>query len=41
VASYDRLDGLGGLVSVVEWDGRDVVVKDVDLDNAVEQMTAK
>lgn len=34
------LDGLAGLVGVVKWDGADVVVKDVCLDNTVENVTA-
>lgn len=38
--SHDWLDGFGGLIGVVEWDGADVVVEDVGLDDAVEEMTA-
>lgn len=40
VAAHDRLDGLGGLVGVVEGDGADIVVQDVSLDNAVQQVAA-
>lgn len=39
VSSHDWLDGLGGLVGVVEGDGGDVVVEDVGLDDAVKQVT--
>jgi hypothetical protein len=39
VLAHYGLDGLGGLVSVVERDGADVVVQDVRLDDAVEQLT--
>lgn len=38
--AHDWLDGLGGLVRVVEWDGGDVVVEDVGLDDAVEEVAA-
>jgi len=37
VLAHDLLDGLGGLVGVVEGDGGDVVVENVGLDNAVEK----
>lgn len=40
VLAHDGLDGLGGLISVVEGDAADVVVKDVGLDDAVEQVSA-
>ena len=40
MAAHDRLDGLGGFVGVVEWNGRDVMVQDVGFDDAVEQITA-
>lgn len=40
VAAHDGLDGLGGLVGVVEGDGADVVVQDVCLDDAVQQVAA-
>lgn len=40
VASHDGLDGLGGLVCVVEGDGGNVVVEDVGLDDAVHQRAA-
>ena len=36
--SHDLLDGLGGLVSVVEGDGAHVVVEDVSLDNSVKNV---
>ncbi|KFY25027.1 hypothetical protein V491_01926, partial [Pseudogymnoascus sp. VKM F-3775] len=38
VAAHDGLDGLGGQVGVVEGDGADVVVQDVGLDDAVEEV---
>jgi len=38
VASHDRLDSLGSLASVVEWDGADVVVQDVRLNDVVEEV---
>jgi hypothetical protein len=37
--AHDRLDGLGGLISVVERNGADVVVQDMGLDDAVEELT--
>jgi len=40
VAAHDGLDGLGGLVGVVEGDLADVVVQDVGLDDAVEEVAA-
>lgn len=40
VAAHDGLDGLGGLVGVVEGDGADVVMQDVGLDDAVQQVAA-
>ncbi len=40
VLAHDGLDGLGGLVGVVEGDGADVVVQDVGLDDAVEEVAA-
>lgn len=39
VLAHDLLDSLGGFVGVVEWDGADVVVGNVSLDNAVKQVT--
>lgn len=39
MTSHNWLDGLGCLVRVVEWDGADVVMKNVGLDNAVEELT--
>lgn len=38
MAAHDLLDGLAGLVSVVEGDRRHVVVQDVRLDDAVQQL---
>lgn len=38
VLAHDWLDGLSSLIGVVEWDGGDVVVKNVGLDNAVEKV---
>lgn len=40
VLAHDLLDGLGGFISMVEWDGADVVVSDVGLDDSVEKSTA-
>ena len=36
--THDWLDSLGGLVSVVEGDGADIVVEDVCLDDAVHEL---
>ena len=38
MAAHDRLDGLTRLVSVVEGNGADKMVKDVGLDDAVQKM---
>lgn len=38
--THDRLDGLGGLIGVVERNGADVMVKNVSLDNAVKESAA-
>jgi hypothetical protein len=38
VLAHNGLDGLGGLIGVVEGDGGDVVVEDVGLDDAVEDL---
>jgi hypothetical protein len=40
VVAHDGLDGLAGLVGVVEGDVADIVVQDVGLDDAVEDVTA-
>jgi len=40
VLAHDWFDGLGCLVSVVEGDGGDVVVKDMGLNDAVKKGTA-
>lgn len=40
VVAHHLLDGLAGLIRVVEGDGADVVVQDVGLDDAVEDVTA-
>lgn len=40
VTSHDWLDGLSRLIGVVEWNGRDVVVEDVGLDDTVEEVAA-
>jgi hypothetical protein len=40
VSAHDGFDGLGGFVGVVERDGGDVVVEDVGLDDAVEELAA-
>lgn len=39
VLAHNRLDSLCGFVGVVEGDGGDVVVQDVGLDDAVEEVT--
>lgn len=39
VRAHDLLDGLAGLVGVVEGDGADVVVKDVGLNDTVQDVT--
>jgi hypothetical protein len=38
--SHDGLDGLGGLISVIEGNGADVMVKDMSLNDAVKQVSA-
>ena len=38
--THDRLDGLGGLIGVVERNGADVVVENVSLDDAVKKGAA-
>ena len=38
--THDGLDGLGGLVGVVEGDGGDVVVQHMGFHNAVQQLAA-
>ena len=40
VAAHDRLDGLGGLIGIVEGDRAHVVMQDVGLDDAVEDVAA-
>lgn len=40
VTAHDRLDSLGGLVGVVEGDGAHVVMKNMGLDDAVEEVAA-
>jgi hypothetical protein len=40
VNAHHRLNGLGGLVGIVEGDGADIVVQHVRLDNAVEEVAA-
>lgn len=40
VVAHDTLDGIGGLISVVEGNVADVVVQDVSLNDAVEDVTA-
>jgi hypothetical protein len=39
VLAHNRLDGLGSLIGVVEWDGRYKVMENVCLNNAVEKGT--
>ena len=38
VLAHDWLDGLGGLIGVVERNGGDVVMEDVSLDDTVEEL---
>ena len=40
VLAHDGLDSLGSLISVIEGNGADVVVEDVGLDDAVEEVAA-
>lgn len=40
VLAHDGADGIGGLVGVVKGDGGHVVVQDVGLDDAVQQLAA-
>ena len=40
VLSHNRLNSFRSFVGVVEWDGGDVVVKDVGLDDAVKDVAA-
>jgi hypothetical protein len=40
VASHNRLDRLGRLVCVVEWNCADIVVEDVGLDDTVQELAA-
>ena len=40
MATHDGLDRLRGLVSVVEWDGGDVMVENMGLDNTVHKGAA-
>jgi hypothetical protein len=38
VLTHHLLDSLGGFISVVEWNGADIVVADVGLDDSMEQL---
>lgn len=38
MAAHDWLDGLGGLVGMVEGDGADVVVEDVSFNDTMEEL---
>jgi hypothetical protein len=40
VTAHDLLYSFGGFIGVVKGDGADVVVKDVGLDNTVEELAA-
>jgi hypothetical protein len=40
MTTHNWLDGFGGFICVVERDGADVVVKNVGLDDAVEESAA-
>jgi hypothetical protein len=38
--AHNWLDGLGGLISMVKWDSADIVMQNVGLDDAVEELAA-
>lgn len=38
--SHDRLDGFGRFIGVIEWDGGDVMMEDMSLDDAVEEVSS-
>jgi hypothetical protein len=40
VLAHDRLDGFGGLIGVVEWNGADVVVENVGFNDTMEESAA-
>lgn len=40
VFAHDLLDGLGGFIGIVEWNGADIVVKNMSLDNSVEKLSS-
>lgn len=40
VTTHNWFDGFGSFVGVIEWDGADVVVKNVGLDDTVEKSAA-
>lgn len=40
MGAHDALDGLGGLIGVVEGDVADIVVQNVGLNDTVEDVTA-
>ena len=40
MTTHDWLDGFGGLICVVEWDCADIMVKDVGLNDTVEESAA-
>ena len=40
VLAHDWLDGLGGLIGIVEWDGADVVMEDMGLDDSVKELAS-
>jgi hypothetical protein len=38
--THDRLDSFGSFISIVEWDGRYVVVENVCFDNSMQEVTS-
>ena len=40
MASHNRLDRLGCLVCVIEWNRADIVMKDVGLDDTMQELAA-
>jgi chaperonin GroEL (HSP60 family) len=39
VAAHDWLNGFGGFVGVVKWDGANVVVENMGFDDTVKKLT--
>jgi hypothetical protein len=40
VASHNRLDRLGRLICVIEWNRADIVMEDVGLDDTMQELAA-